>query len=92
MQKSLTAGVIQLLAAGMMLAGNLPAQTPAAAPSPTASQPASPAKTQTGAAAKKAPAAAKGAPAVALKTQKDKESYALGIKIGSDLKRGGVAT
>jgi len=92
MQKSLTAGVIQLLAAGMMLAGNLPAQTPAAASSQTASQPASPAKTQTGAPAKKAPAATKAAPAVMLKTQKDKESYALGMKIGSDLKRGGVAS
>ena len=94
MQKSLTALVIQLLTLGMMLAGNLPAQTPAAAPSQTASQPASPktapAKTQAAAAAKKAPAGAKTAPTVVLKTQKDKESYALGMKIGSDMKRQGV--
>jgi len=95
MHKSLTAGVIQLLAAGMMLAGNVPAQTPAAA-SQAASQPTSsqtaPAKAQSGAAAKKAPAVTKSAPAVMLKTPKDKQSYALGMKIGSDLKRGGVAT
>jgi len=94
MQKSLTALVIQLLTLGMTLAGNLPAETPAAAPSQTASQPASPkttpAKTQTAAAAKKAPASAKTAPTVVLKTQKDKESYALGMKIGSDMKRQGV--
>jgi FKBP-type peptidyl-prolyl cis-trans isomerase len=65
----------------------------------TASQPASgqsataqtPAKTQTGTTAKKTPAAAaKTAPAVTLKTQKDKESYALGMKIGSDLNRQGL--
>jgi len=69
-----------------MLAGNLPAQTPAAAPAQTKT---APAKTQTGAAAK-APAGAKAAPGLILKTQKDKQSYALGMKIGSDLKRQGV--
>ncbi len=94
MQKSLNALVIQLLTLGIMLAGNLPGQTPAAAPSKTASQPAfpktTPAKTQTGAAAKKTPVATKDAAPVVLKTQKDKESYALGMKIGSDMKRQGV--
>jgi FKBP-type peptidyl-prolyl cis-trans isomerase FklB len=95
MQKPLTT-VFQLLAAGMMLLGNAPAQTPAA----TTTQPASaaapaqaaPAKTPSAPAAKKPTTAAK--PAVApltLKTQKQKASYALGMNIGADLKRKGVS-
>jgi FKBP-type peptidyl-prolyl cis-trans isomerase FklB len=95
MQKPLTT-VFQLLAAGMMLLGNAPAQqTPAA----TTTQPASaapatqaaPAKTPSAAAAKKPAVAAKtAATPLTLKTQKQKASYALGMKIGSDLKRQGV--
>jgi FKBP-type peptidyl-prolyl cis-trans isomerase FklB len=90
MQKPLTAIVMQILAAGMMLAGNLPAQTPAAT-TPT-TQTAAP-KTAPSSTAKKPTTAAKPAAApVVLKTQKDKESYALGMKIGSDLKRQGVGS
>jgi FKBP-type peptidyl-prolyl cis-trans isomerase FklB len=91
MQKPLTI-VFQLLAAGMMLLGNAPAQqTPAATPAqPT--QPATtaaPAKSATAAksatTAKKAPTAVKTATPFTLKTQKDKESYALGMSYGKML-------
>jgi len=91
MQKPLTI-VFQLLAAGMMLLGNAPAQqTPAATPAqPT--QPvttAAPAKSATAAksatTAKKVPTAAKTATPFTLKTQKDKESYALGMSYGKML-------
>jgi FKBP-type peptidyl-prolyl cis-trans isomerase len=91
MQKSLTI-VFQLLAAGMMLLGIAPAQqTPAPPVQP--SQPAStPAKTQKAPAAKKAPVTSKSGTALTLKTQKEKASYALGMKIGGDLRRQGVNT
>ncbi len=91
MQKPLTI-VFQLLAAGMMLLGNAPAQqTPAASTPPSTA----PAKTPSTTTAKKAPvttksATTKTATAVTLKTQKEKASYALGTKIGGDLKRQGV--
>lgn len=99
MQKPLTT-VFQLLAAGMMLLGNAPAQQTPAATIAQSTQPASaapatkaaPAKTSSAAAAKKPATAAK--PAVApltLKTQKQKASYALGMNIGTDLKRKGVS-
>jgi FKBP-type peptidyl-prolyl cis-trans isomerase FklB len=96
MQKPLTI-VFQLLAAGMMLLGNAPAQqTPAATPAqPT--QPvttAAPAKSAPAAksatTAKKAPTAAKTATPFTLKTQKDKESYALGMSYGKMLQQRGV--
>jgi FKBP-type peptidyl-prolyl cis-trans isomerase FklB len=95
MQKPLTT-VFQLLAAGMMLLGNAPAQqTPAA----TTTQPASaapatqaaPAKTPSAAAKKPATTAKPAAAPLTLKTQKQKASYALGMKIGGDLKRQGVS-
>jgi FKBP-type peptidyl-prolyl cis-trans isomerase len=87
MQKPLTI-VFQLLAAGMMLLGNAPAQQTPAASTP---QSTAPAKTPSTTTAKKAPVTTKPATAaVTLKTQKDKASYALGSKIGSDLKRQGV--
>jgi FKBP-type peptidyl-prolyl cis-trans isomerase FklB len=98
MQKPLTI-VVQLLAAGMMLLGNAPAQqTPAATTAPS-TQPASaapatqaaPAKTPSAAAAKKPATTAKTATPFALTTQKQKASYALGMKIGADLKRQGVS-
>src|SRR6266851_1416868 len=91
MQKALTV-VFQLLA-GMMLLGKAPAQTPAATtPQSTTSptQPAAPAKTPSATTTKKAPATTKTATPLALKTQKEKASYALGMKIGGDLRRQGV--
>jgi FKBP-type peptidyl-prolyl cis-trans isomerase len=97
MQKSLTT-VFQLLAAGMMLLGNARAQqTPAATPAQpsqpasTSSQAAAPAKPSSTTATKKTTTAARPATGLALTTQKQKASYALGMKIGSDLKRQGVA-
>jgi FKBP-type peptidyl-prolyl cis-trans isomerase FklB len=95
MQKSLTIG-IQLLAAGMMMLGHAPAQqTPAAGTSQPASSQASStqpsstktatAKTQTSATAKKTPAAA-----VVLKTDNDKQSYAMGMNLGTGLHRQGM--
>jgi len=86
MHKPLTI-VFQLLAAGMMLLGNAPAQQTPAASTP---QSTAPAKTPSTTTAKKAPVTTKPATAVTLKTQKDKDSYALGTKIGGDLKRQGV--
>ncbi|MGA2855495.1 MAG: FKBP-type peptidyl-prolyl cis-trans isomerase [Candidatus Sulfotelmatobacter sp.] len=97
MQKSLTAFVIRLLVAGMMLLGFAPAQQ---TPAGTTSQPASstpspstqagaPAKTQTGTATKKA-ASTTAAPVV-LKTQRDKESYAEGMSLGMGLHTQGLS-
>jgi len=87
MQKPLTA-VFQLLAAGTLLLANVSAQqTPAA----TTPQPAAPAKTQSATAAKKPATTTKAATPLALTTQKQKASYALGMKIASDLKRQGVS-
>jgi FKBP-type peptidyl-prolyl cis-trans isomerase FklB len=84
MQKSLTI-VLQLLAAGMLLLGLAPAQTPAATTTPAV-----PAKTAQGTAAKKTTTGAKPATTVLLKTQKDKASYAVGMSIGTGLHRQGV--
>jgi FKBP-type peptidyl-prolyl cis-trans isomerase FklB len=88
MRKSLTT-VFQLLAVGMMLLGNARAQqTPAATtsqssqPASASSQAAAPAKTSSATAAKKTTTAAKPATAFALKTQKDKASYAVGANYG----------
>jgi FKBP-type peptidyl-prolyl cis-trans isomerase len=82
----------------MMLLGNARAQqTPAATtsqssqPASASSQAAAPAKTSSATAAKKTTTAAKPATGLTLTTQKQKASYALGMKIGSDLKRQGVA-
>jgi len=87
-----------LLAVGITLLGQAPAQqTPAASAQP--SQPASsqassnqsaPATKSSSTTAKKAPATTRSTTALALKTQKDKASYALGMKIGSDLRKQGV--
>jgi len=97
MQKSFTT-ICQLLAAGMMLLGNdraqqTPAATPAqpSQPASASSQAAAPAKTSSATAAKKPATAAKPATGLALTTQKQKASYALGMKIASDLKRQAVA-
>src|SRR5690349_24948384 len=93
MQKPLTI-VFQLLAAVSMLLGQAPAQqTPAATPAqptqPASKQSTTPAKKP---AATKAPVTTKSGTALTLKTQKEKASYALGMKIGGDLKRQGVST
>ncbi len=83
MHKSLTAVVLPVLAAGMMLPGYARGQqTPAAQSSQPASKPASGTKTP----AKKAPATTAKS-TFALKTQKEKASYALGMSIGSGLHR-----
>ncbi len=92
MQKSLTQIIVTSTATGVLLLGNAFAQgTP-----PTAAG-ASPSGQSTGttkpAAPKKAPTTAtKTSTPYALKTQKEKASYALGMKIGGDLKRSGVQT
>lgn len=104
MLKPLTTA-LQLFAAGMMLLGLAPAQTPAATtPQPAAGQnaPASPSaqsaapataakpKTSTATTTKKAPVTTKSATTLTLKTQKEKASYGVGVSIGSTLKRQGV--
>lgn len=90
MQKSFTS-MLQLLAAGMMLLGYAPAQTPAATTSqPATAQTAAPAKTAQTPAAKKPATTARAAAPLTLKTQKEKASYAVGMTIGSGLHRQGV--
>jgi FKBP-type peptidyl-prolyl cis-trans isomerase len=83
----------------MMLGMALAQQTPAASTTQPAAGQAAPAsgqsttapKPKTATTAKKAPATpAKGATTLTLKTQKEKASYALGMNIGSTLKRQGV--
>jgi FKBP-type peptidyl-prolyl cis-trans isomerase len=91
---------IELVAAGMMMLGMaLAQQTPAASTTQPAAGQAAPAsgqsttaaKPKTATTAKKAPATpAKSATTLTLKTQKEKASYALGMNIGSTLKRQGV--
>jgi FKBP-type peptidyl-prolyl cis-trans isomerase FklB len=84
---------LQLCTAAMMLVGiSFAQQTPAAPaqPSQPASGQATPAKKAPTSTAKKAPATGKSATALTLKTQKEKASYALGMKIGGDLRKQGV--
>jgi FKBP-type peptidyl-prolyl cis-trans isomerase len=93
MPKYLTTA-IYILAAGMLLGNALAQQTPAAttpaAPqAPATSAPASPAKAQTPAAKKPATAAKTAAP-LALTTQKQKFSYAIGMKMGANFKKQSV--
>src|ERR1019366_3906233 len=87
MQRSLTTAL--LLAAGMMLAGDGYAQQTPAASTPAAKTPAATttkAATTAKAPVKKTGTAAKSAAAApALKTRKEKFSYALGMNIGSGL-------
>jgi FKBP-type peptidyl-prolyl cis-trans isomerase FklB len=96
MHKSFTAAV-NILAAGMLLLGNaLAQQTPAATTPPATSTPAtsapaaSAAKAQTPAAKAHSATAAKSAAPLTLKTQKDKFSYALGMKMGENLHKQSV--
>jgi FKBP-type peptidyl-prolyl cis-trans isomerase FklB len=93
MQKLLTARVIPVLAAGIVLLGYAQAQGTPASGSTSSTQPATGQSTGTApktSTAKKAPVTTKSATTYTLKTQKDKASYALGMKIGGDLRRQGV--
>jgi hypothetical protein len=76
----------------MLLGNALAQQTPATPAQPTqpAATSAAPAKTPSATTAKKPAVPAKTATTLALTTQKQKASYALGMKIGGDLKRQGV--
>ncbi len=74
--------VLQLLAAGVLLLAGAMAQQPA---NP---KPSSPANSGTAASTQKSPAASSSA--AALPTQKDKLSYAIGMNVGSGLRRDGV--
>jgi FKBP-type peptidyl-prolyl cis-trans isomerase len=97
MHKSFTIAM-NILAAGMLLGNALAQQTPAATtppatPAPATQAPASstPAKTHTPAAKKPATAtAAKTAAPLTLKTQKEKFSYAIGMKMGANFKKQAV--
>lgn len=90
MHKSFTAAV-NILAAGMLLLGNaLAQQTPAATTPPATSTPASSSKTPTPAAKTHSATAAKTAAPLTLKTQKEKFSYALGMKMGANLHKQSV--
>jgi FKBP-type peptidyl-prolyl cis-trans isomerase FklB len=88
MQKLLTI-TLTFLAAATFLNFAQAQQTPAAPTSSTQS-PSGAAKTPT--AKKTTTSATKPATGLALKTQKEKASYALGMKIGGDLHRQGVST
>src|ERR1700733_1989709 len=93
MQKLLTAHVIPVLAAGIVLLGYAQAQGTPASGSTSSTQPATGQSTGTApktSTAKKAPVTTKSATTYTLKTQKEKASYALGMKIGGDLRRQGV--
>jgi FKBP-type peptidyl-prolyl cis-trans isomerase FklB len=77
---------VSILAAGLLLLGNAPAQDAPAATTPKASSGSAATKAQTPA-AKKPAAAAKTAAPLALKTPKDKFSYAIGMKMGANMRR-----
>jgi FKBP-type peptidyl-prolyl cis-trans isomerase FklB len=89
MQKSFIVAV-NLLAAGMLLANALAQQTPAATTPPASPAQATSPKSQTPAAKAHSATAAKPATPLALKTQKDKFSYALGMKMGENLHKQSV--
>jgi FKBP-type peptidyl-prolyl cis-trans isomerase FklB len=89
MHKSFTSAV-NILAAGMLLGNALAQQTPATTTQPASPVPAAAAKAQTPAAKAKPATAAKTAAPLTLKTQKDKFSYALGMKMGENLHKQSV--
>jgi len=89
MHKFFTA-VVTLFAAGMLLGNALAQQTPAPSTPPASPSSASPAKAQTPAAKPHTAAAAKTPAPLVLKTQKDKFSYALGMKMGANLQKQSV--
>jgi len=94
MQKTITALMIQFLAMGGILLGCVLAQD---TPTANTAQPAKPASTQSTTGTAQSPAAKKPAGNATktaipytLKTQKDKESYALGMSIGSGFRKQNV--
>jgi FKBP-type peptidyl-prolyl cis-trans isomerase FklB len=91
MHKSFTAAV-NIFAAGMMLLGNaLAQQTPATTAPPASPTPATSPKAQTPAAKPHPATTAKTAAPLTLKTEKDKFSYALGMRMGANLHKQSVA-
>jgi len=87
MQKVLKAMFVPVLVSAFMLVSHAPAQdAPAAKPAKPA-QSASGQSKSTGAAAKKPSTAARTSTGLALRTQKEKEAYALGMNIAMGLKR-----
>jgi len=97
MHRSLTASLFPLIAAGTLLLSPCAAQdTPASTaskPAPsTSSQSATSGTTKTPAKKTTTATGTKPATGVALTTQKAKNSYALGMSIGTGLKKQGVAT
>jgi FKBP-type peptidyl-prolyl cis-trans isomerase FklB len=89
MHKSFTVAV-NILAVGMLLANALAQQTPAATTPPASPAQATSPKSQTPVAKAHSATAAKPATPLALKTQKDKFSYALGMKMGENLHKQSV--
>jgi FKBP-type peptidyl-prolyl cis-trans isomerase FklB len=88
MHKSSTTAV-HILAAGTLLLGQALAQQTPAAATQSDSAPAAPTKAQTPA-TKRPATAAKSATPLTLKTQKDKFSYSLGMKMGENLHKQSV--
>ena len=85
MHKSFFAAVT-IFAAGMLLPGNVLGQDTASTTQTTSPSTTTPGKAQTPAAKRPATGAKSAAP-LTLKTQKEKFSYALGIKMGGNLKK-----
>ena len=86
MQKALSTLVIQLAAVGILLFMQASAQDASAA-KPASSGQASSAQSKSTPTTKKSTTASKPATGAVLRTQKEKESYALGMSIGTGLKR-----
>ncbi len=87
MQKVLRAVSVQLVAAAFLLLSSAPAQDAPAAKTATPAKTASGQSKTTGTTAKKPSTTARSSTGVTLKTQKEKEAYALGMNIGIGLKR-----
>jgi hypothetical protein len=94
MQKLLTAIFIQCIATGLLLLGHAPAQNP---PASAPAQPSKPASSQSTTGTAKSSTASKSATTgtgaittLTLKTQREKNSYALGMNIGTGLKKQGA--
>ncbi len=81
---------VNLLAAGMLLGNALAQTTPAATTPPAGASAATAAKGQSEEAKPKTATAAKSAAGLELKSEKEKFSYAYGMKIGESLKKQGV--
>ncbi len=87
MQKVINATLVQLVAAAFLFLSQAPAQDTPAAKSPTSTKTASAQSKTTGTTAKKPTTAARTTTGVTLKTQKQKQAYAIGMNIGLGLKR-----